>query len=267
MRCRPSRRRAPSPSKIFMTAAPAGRDDEFEGLCLTETLEQLPALQLVAETGRVCVVHAEDNSLISHYTTQLKAAGRYDLSAIPNRARPTLEAIAIALAADAQRCRRRAAAHRPCNFPRRADRAAPASVPRVPMSAAKLAHSTCSSRKKTSCASAPGALVNPPIRGKADQEALWDAPGGRHVAGRYYGPFALHCGGEGAGPGRTSGVCHPVRPALRSWCLPCWMPRCPAAWTSARPFRLNQHQWRQTLRHLPAQGRHRHRLRCRPVAL
>ena len=37
--------------KIFMTEAPAGRDDEFEGLCLPNTPELYQALKLVAETG------------------------------------------------------------------------------------------------------------------------------------------------------------------------------------------------------------------------
>ncbi|MEZ4671411.1 MAG: hypothetical protein R3E39_26205 [Anaerolineae bacterium] len=40
--------------KIFMTGAPAGRNDEFEGLCLPEVPELYQAMKLVAETPGLC---------------------------------------------------------------------------------------------------------------------------------------------------------------------------------------------------------------------
>lgn len=82
--------------KIFMTGAPAGRDDEFDGLCLPTTEKLYQALKLVAGTGRVCVIHAEDNTLLEWHTEQLIAAGRNDIAAHGESRPPHVEATAIA---------------------------------------------------------------------------------------------------------------------------------------------------------------------------
>ena len=82
--------------KIFMTSAPKGRDDEFEGLCLPEVPELYQALKLVAETGLVCAVHAENNQLLEWHTRQLNAAGRNDVPAHGESRPPHVEALAIA---------------------------------------------------------------------------------------------------------------------------------------------------------------------------
>ena len=82
--------------KIFMTRAPKGRDDEFDGLCLPATAGQYEALKLVKETGLVVVVHAEDDSLLTHLTAQLLAAGRNDPPAHLESRPPFVEATAIA---------------------------------------------------------------------------------------------------------------------------------------------------------------------------
>ena len=82
--------------KIFMTAAPKGRDDEFEGLCLPDVPELYQALQLVAETGLVCAVHAENNQLLEWHTAQLIKANRNDVPAHGESRPPHVEALAIA---------------------------------------------------------------------------------------------------------------------------------------------------------------------------
>ncbi|MEM6530937.1 MAG: dihydroorotase family protein, partial [Chloroflexota bacterium] len=82
--------------KIFMTAPPKGRDDEFEGLCLPNVPELLQALRLVAETGLVCAVHAENNQLLEWHTAQLIEAGRNDVPAHGESRPPHVEALAIA---------------------------------------------------------------------------------------------------------------------------------------------------------------------------
>ncbi len=83
--------------KIFMTGAPAGRDDEFEGLCLPDVPELYQALQMVAETGLVCSVHAENNQLLEWHTEQLKAAGRNDVPSHGESRPPHVEALAVAM--------------------------------------------------------------------------------------------------------------------------------------------------------------------------
>ncbi len=82
--------------KIFMTEAPAGRDDEFEGLCLPNEDELFEALKLVAETGLVCVVHAENNRLLEYLTARLIEAGRNDPEAHGDSRPPVVEALAVA---------------------------------------------------------------------------------------------------------------------------------------------------------------------------
>jgi len=82
--------------KVFMTGAPKGRDDEFEGLCLTESAGLYQALELVAETGLVLSVHAEDESLIGHLTARLIAEGRNDPQAHFASRPPFVEAAAVA---------------------------------------------------------------------------------------------------------------------------------------------------------------------------
>ncbi len=46
--------------KLFLHAAPPDRPDEFEGLCVTDEEHLYRVLQMVAATGMICSVHAED---------------------------------------------------------------------------------------------------------------------------------------------------------------------------------------------------------------
>ncbi len=82
--------------KIFMTSAPKGRDDEFEGLCLPDVQDLYQALKLVAETGLVCAVHAENNQLLEWHTQQLFDAERNDVPSHGESRPPHVEALAIA---------------------------------------------------------------------------------------------------------------------------------------------------------------------------
>lgn len=81
--------------KIFMTGAPAGRDDEFDGLCLPTTEGLYQALRMVAPTGLITVIHAEDNTLLEWHTQQLVNAGRNDVPAHGESRPPVVEATAI----------------------------------------------------------------------------------------------------------------------------------------------------------------------------
>lgn len=82
--------------KIFMTSAPAARFDEFEGLCLPEAPELRQALQLVADAGLVCSVHAENEQLIQYHTALLREAQRNEIVAHNESRPPHVEALAIA---------------------------------------------------------------------------------------------------------------------------------------------------------------------------
>jgi allantoinase len=158
--------------KIFMTAAPPGRDDEFEGLCLPQTHEVYQGLQLVAETGLVCAVHAEDNALLEWHTARLKAADRNDIEAHGESRPPHVEATAIAILHTLNETIG-------CNL-------------HIAHVSSKHALETFRRWKRTGSTSTaetcphylffteddlrrvgPYAKINPPLRQQADQDALW----------------------------------------------------------------------------------------------
>jgi dihydroorotase (multifunctional complex type) len=82
--------------KIFTTAPVLGREDEFDGLCVPDESQQLECLELVRETGRVIVVHAESNPLLDYYTALVRATGRNDPATHGESRPPLVEALAIA---------------------------------------------------------------------------------------------------------------------------------------------------------------------------
>ncbi len=160
--------------KIFMTAAPKGRDDEFEGLCLPEVPELYQALKLVAETGLVCAVHAENNQLLEWHTRQLVAAGRNDVPAHGESRPPHVEALAIAtlLALNESIGANLHIAHLSAAEPLAVFR-------RFKATGSTASAETCPHylffTEDDLARVGPYAKINPPLRKEADQAALWEA--------------------------------------------------------------------------------------------
>ena len=74
--------------KFFLTQAPEGREDEFEGLIAENMAMVAHALELIRPTGLRCVFHAEDQSLLDYFTARaLRSTGpdylRHNLSRPP----------------------------------------------------------------------------------------------------------------------------------------------------------------------------------------
>lgn len=159
--------------KIFMTTAPAGRFDEFEGLCLPETPDLFHALQLVAETGLVCSVHAETESLIEWHSAQLKAANRNDVPSHGESRPPHVEASAIATLITLNE-----AAGANLHIAHVSSQHALETVRRFKESGVSVTAETCPHYLFFTEADlervGPYAKVNPPLRQPADQAALWD---------------------------------------------------------------------------------------------
>ncbi|NJR12953.1 amidohydrolase family protein [bacterium] len=159
--------------KIFTTAAPAGRDDEFEGLCLPETDKLYQALQLVAETGLVCVIHAEDNPLLEWHTAQLKAAGRNDIAAHGESRPPHVEALSVTtlLTMNEEIGANLHIAHV-------SSRTALNALRRHKRDGSQATGETCPHylffTEDDMARVGPYAKINPPLRQKTDQDALWD---------------------------------------------------------------------------------------------
>lgn len=159
--------------KIFMTAAPAGRDDEFEGLCLPEDEALYEALTLVAETGLVCSVHAENNRLLEWFTRRLKEAGRNDIAAHGESRPPVVEATAVSTllamneTAGANLHIAHVSSKQTLEVIRRFQQAG------VAVTAETCPHYLFFTEDDLARVG-PYAKVNPPLRRLADQEALWE---------------------------------------------------------------------------------------------
>ena len=82
--------------KIFLHAAPPGREREFLGLTATDTPTLHRALSWIKETGLPCAMHCEDNAVIEQRMAELRAAGRTDPSAHHASRPPFVEAVSVA---------------------------------------------------------------------------------------------------------------------------------------------------------------------------
>jgi allantoinase len=158
--------------KIFMHRAPLGRDDEFIGICLTDDDQLYEALRLVRETGRRLVVHAESDSMLEAWIGRLRAEGRTDARAHNESRPPVVEAVAVArLLALAEDLRAPVhIAHVSCAH-------ALALVRRARRDGVDVTAETCPHYlffdEDDYLRLGPYAKVNPPIRSRADQDALW----------------------------------------------------------------------------------------------
>jgi allantoinase len=159
--------------KIFTTAAPAGRNDEFEGLCLPETDKLYAGLQLVAETGLVCVVHAEDNPLLEANMARLRAEKRNDVAAHNESRPPVVEAVSVATLLTMNE-------EIGCNLhiAHVSSRAALEALRRFKRTGSTATGETCPHYLFFTEADmervGPYAKINPPLRKLEDQQALWE---------------------------------------------------------------------------------------------
>ena len=160
--------------KIFMTEAPKGRDDEFVGLCLPDEGGQFEALRLVAETGKVLVVHAESNEFLNHFSDRVKRTGRNDPETHGESRPPVVEAVAIAKLLTMNRAvgAKVHIAHVSC--------AAAADTLRLyQQGGMDVSGETCPHYLLFTEADLARvgsyAKINPPLRQASDQKALWEA--------------------------------------------------------------------------------------------
>ena len=156
-----------------MTSAPKGRDDEFEGLCLPEVPELYQALKLVAETGLVCAVHAENNQLLEWHTAQLIKANRNDVPAHGESRPPHVEALAIATLLTLNE-----SIGANLHIAHVSGAEALAVIRRFKATGSTVSAETCPHYLYFTEADlervGPYAKINPPLRKEADQAAVWE---------------------------------------------------------------------------------------------
>lgn len=158
--------------KIFLHAAPAGREKEFEGLTAVDNASLFRALNRIRSTGLPIAIHSEDDELIQSFTSDLRAAG--DTSpAAHERSRPDfVEAVAVSkvlLMAEALGAR--------IHFPHISTAKAVQMVADAKRRGLPVTLETCphyllfddSAVEKLG----PFAKINPPLRPRVNQDALW----------------------------------------------------------------------------------------------
>jgi allantoinase len=64
--------------KVFLHEVPPGKESMMEGLCITNDVDLIEALRIVAKAELPCSIHAEDASILKYYTRMLKEGGRKD---------------------------------------------------------------------------------------------------------------------------------------------------------------------------------------------
>jgi len=159
--------------KIFTTVAPEGRDDEFFGLSFPDEGDQLRALKAAAKTGLPIVVHAESAQVIAAGEAALVGLDLADADT-HLLARPALaEAVAIAklLVMNMEARAKLHIAH--------VTSALSVEVLRRFAGTSDFTAETCPHylfRTHDDVRKAGVfAKINPPVRNKADQDALWSA--------------------------------------------------------------------------------------------
>lgn len=159
--------------KIFTTAAPPGRADEFDGLAFPDEADQLRALTLLAGTGRPVVVHAESADLLAHFARATAHLDPAD-AATHGLSRPAIcESVAVAklLTMNMTARAKLHIAH--------VTSAETVAVLRAFAGTSDFTAETCPQYLFTTEADVARAgvyaKVNPPIRHQPDQDSLWQA--------------------------------------------------------------------------------------------
>ncbi len=158
--------------KVFTHAAPKGREDEFLGICIDQEDQIYRALELIKETGRLVSFHAENERLIQLFEGRIKATGRTDPAAFVASRPPVVEAMSVAQLA--VMCRdvntHVHIAHVSCAAA--LDALVTAQAAGLPMTGETCPHYllfTAADMDRLG----PFAMIKPPLRTAADQEALW----------------------------------------------------------------------------------------------
>ncbi len=178
--------------KTFRTAAPAGREREFVGLCAPNANDYRRALEQIARTGRVSAVHAEDVTMLTAAAAALRTAGdRGPLS----HARWRPEIVELVSVAESIELARQAGARlglAHCSTPRAVDLATRARDAGVAVTVETCPHYLFLTEADLE-RHGPFAKINPALRTEEAVAGLWDrlARGEIDVIGSDHSPFLL----------------------------------------------------------------------------
>ena len=158
--------------KIFTHAIPAGRENEFGGLCLEDESDLYRVLEIVKETGRLTSFHAENERLIKLFGERIRRTGRTEPAAFVESRPPVVESMAVAELAVlcGELDTHVHIAHVSC--------AAALEVLQIGQAAGlPMTGETCPHYLFFTALDmykhGPFAMIKPPLRTEADQDALW----------------------------------------------------------------------------------------------
>ncbi|MBV7339426.1 amidohydrolase family protein [Chloroflexi bacterium TSY] len=159
--------------KVFTHAVPKGREDEFLGICIENEADIYQALELVKETGLLTSFHAENERLIQLFGERIQKTGRVDPMAFVESRPPVVEAMSVAqLVALCQATEARVhIAHVSCAAALTELQAGQAMG--LPMTGETCPHYLFFTEKDME-QHGPFAMIKPPLRTEADQDALWN---------------------------------------------------------------------------------------------
>jgi allantoinase len=159
--------------KIFTHAIPPGREDEFAGLCLENESELYQVLEMIKPTGRLTSFHAENERMIQLFNARIRETGRVDPAAFVESRPPIVESMAVAeLAVIAGELDAHVhIAHVSCAAALEVlQNAQDAGIPMTGETCPHYLFFTAADMDRHG----PFAMIKPPLRTVADQEALWD---------------------------------------------------------------------------------------------
>ncbi len=159
--------------KTFLHGAPAGREQEFVGLCATDDGELYSVLTTIAKTGLMSIIHAENDSIINSLIAKLKSEGDI-LGDAHERSRPVateMEAVGrVAILGEAVGAR--------VNVAHLSSGSAAAMIRMFRDNGYSLTVETCPQYLFATVESlnkyGPYAKINPPLRSQEEQDLLWE---------------------------------------------------------------------------------------------
>jgi len=159
--------------KAFLQDVPVGREAEFTGLCIYRNHDILRAIELVGETGRPAVFHAEDYDTLSYIGSRLESSGRNDIAAHWEWRPSYVEAITVNTL-----CLMAEATGIHVHLPHISAALSVEAIRAAKDRGAPVTAETCPQYllfdQDTLRQHGPFAKCNPPFKTKADNEALWE---------------------------------------------------------------------------------------------
>lgn len=178
--------------KLFLTRAPAGREDEFIGLQAENLGAVAEALSFIRPTGLRCAFHAEDQSLVDFYSARAIASDKPDyrrhLMSRPSVTEATAVAALVTLAH---------ALDTPIHIVHVTSRSAVEAIRHARAQGAPVTAETCPHyllfTDDILAEVGPFGKINPPLRTADDCDALWEglADGTLDFIATDHAPFTL----------------------------------------------------------------------------